>query len=95
MRHTNTQLRHGADNARWTQHTQKKMDRIPVSSTNLMSIGYDESTSVLEVKFQRTGVYQYFGVPADAYEQLMAAPSKGAYFNEAIKKGGYACARVG
>lgn len=71
------------------------MDRILVSSTNLISIGYDETTSILEVEFHKAGVYQYFGVPADVYEQLMAASSKGAYFNESIKKAGYACAHVG
>jgi len=71
------------------------MDRIPVSSTTLISVGYDESTSVLELEFQKTGIYQYFGVPTEVHEQLMAAPSQGAYFNAVIKKGGYACALVG
>jgi hypothetical protein len=71
------------------------MDRIPVSSTDLASVGYDEATSVLEVEFQKAGVYQYFAVPGDVYEQLMAASSKGTYFNQVVKKGGYAYARIG
>jgi hypothetical protein len=71
------------------------MDRIPVGSTNLVSVGYDDATSMLEAEFLKSGVYQYYGVPREIYDQLMAAPSKGAYFNAVIKKGGYACARIG
>ena len=36
------------------------MDRTPVVSSNINSIGYDASSSVLEVEF-RSGLYQYFG----------------------------------
>ena len=68
---------------------------ISACSTNLVSVGYDDATSMLEAEFQKSGVYQYYGVPREVYDQLMAAPSKGAYFNTVIKKGGYACARVG
>jgi hypothetical protein len=70
------------------------MDRTPVSSTELASVGYDEATSVLEVEFQKGGIYQYFGVPAEVYEQLIAASSKGSYFNQAVKKGGYPFSRT-
>jgi hypothetical protein len=70
------------------------MDRTPVSSTELASVGYEEATSILEVEFQKGGIYQYFGVPMQVHEQLMAAPSKGAYFNHVVKKGGYPYARV-
>jgi hypothetical protein len=71
------------------------MDRTPVTSTDLASIGYDADSSTLEVEFCKGGVYQYFGVPADIFESLMAAPSKGSYFNQTIKKGGYSYSRVG
>ena len=70
------------------------MDRTPVSSTELASVGYDEATSVLEVEFQKGGIYQYFGVPVEVYEQLIAASSKGSYFNQVVKKGGYPFARI-
>lgn len=70
------------------------MDRTPVSSTELASIGYQEATSVLEVEFRKGGVYQYFGVPAQIYDQLMAAPSKGSYFNRVIREGGYPYSRT-
>lgn len=38
------------------------MKRIPVSSSNLASVGYDEISQALEIEFLHGGVYQYFGV---------------------------------
>ena len=60
------------------------MDRISVESSSLVSVGYDPASATLEVEF-RTGIYQYFGVPAERYEGLMDAESKGAYFNQFIR----------
>jgi len=62
------------------------MERIPVSSTSVASMGYDAELQVLEVEFVDGGVYQYQGVPQDLFEQLMNAPSKGAFINKQIKK---------
>jgi hypothetical protein len=70
------------------------MDREPVQSSNLASVGYDISTSVLEIEFLNGGVYQYYGVPAQVHEGLMNAGSKGIYFNQNIKNGGYAFLKV-
>lgn len=69
------------------------MERIPVSSSNIFSVGYDSQSETLEVEFHKTGVYQYFGVPLHVYEGLVAAPSIGSYFNSHIK-GSYAFVRV-
>ena len=60
------------------------MNRTPVSSTNLRSVGYDPQNSVLEIEF-KSGTYQYSGVPATEYAALMAAASHGSYFNAHIK----------
>lgn len=38
------------------------MDRTPVSSTNLKSVGYDAVNRVLEIEFHDGGIYQYFNV---------------------------------
>jgi ATP-dependent DNA helicase RecG len=54
------------------------MKRIPVESSSLASVGYDREISTLEVEFRNGGCYQYFPVPQRVFEQLMAAPSKGA-----------------
>lgn len=70
------------------------MERTPVASSNLASVGYDAASSTLEIEFHKSGVYQYFAVPQDVYDSLMAAGSKGTYFDQSIKKAGYAYARV-
>ena len=70
------------------------MLREQVSSSNLVSVGYDTATQVLEVEFHSGGVYQYYGVPAALYEGLMAASSHGRYFDQFIKRGGYAYQRI-
>lgn len=71
------------------------MERTSVSSSNLLSVGYEPSTSILEIEFHGGGIYQYAGVPQYHYDGLMAAGSKGRYFDANIKKGGYGYSKVG
>jgi hypothetical protein len=61
------------------------MQRQPVSSSNIASIGYDQTAQILEVEFLNHTVYQYFNVPIPVYEALMAAGSHGTYLNVNIK----------
>lgn len=61
------------------------MQRQPVSSSNIESIGYDPASQILEVAFLNHTVYQYFNVPLPVYEALMAAGSHGTYLNAHIK----------
>ena len=61
------------------------MDRVQVSSSNILSIGYDPSTQVLEVEFISGAVYQYFNVPEAEFESFLNAESKGRYLNANIK----------
>lgn len=61
------------------------MERKHVSSSNLHSVGYDLKTETLEIKFHESGIYHYFNVPEIIYNKLMAAHSKGSYFDEHIK----------
>lgn len=61
------------------------MQRQAVSSSNIASIGYDDSTQVLEVEFLNGAIYQYFNVPSVVHDALMAAPSHGVYLNTYIK----------
>ena len=60
-------------------------NRIPVESSNIKSIGFDEDSSTLEIEFLSGTVYQYFDVPFPVYEGLMEAGSKGQYFAQNIK----------
>ena len=61
------------------------MERNHVASSIISSIGYDPQTSTLEVEFLNSGIYQYYGVPENMYQQLMSAPSKGQFLNTYIK----------
>lgn len=70
------------------------MDRIPVQSSNLASVGYDSSISMLEIEFNNGGIYQYYGVPQEIYEGLMNAGSKGTYFHQNIKMAGYSYTKI-
>tara|TARA_R110000868_G_scaffold13347_3_gene62464 strand:- start:1338 stop:1547 length:210 start_codon:yes stop_codon:yes gene_type:complete len=61
------------------------MQRQPVSSSNIASIGYDSTAQVLEVEFNDGAVYQYMNVPQVVYNGLMTAASHGTYLNAHIK----------
>jgi hypothetical protein len=62
-----------------------RIERIPVESSNLKSVGYDEKTRVLEIEFHHGGIYRYYDVPADTHSALMKAESKGKYFQSHIR----------
>jgi hypothetical protein len=61
------------------------MYRIPVSSSDIRSVGYDPSSSTLEVEFVSGGIYHYFDVPEHLYHGLLNAPSKGRFLHQYIK----------
>jgi hypothetical protein len=62
------------------------VNRQPVESSLIRSVGYDLEGSVLEVEFvEGDRVYQYYDVPLSVYSELMDAESKGIYFNEYIR----------
>jgi hypothetical protein len=73
---------------------EKKMNRDPVASSNLVSVGYDESSQTLEIEFSNGTIYQYYNVSPALYEQMMQAPSKGQYLNVYIRNA-YPFSRVG
>jgi hypothetical protein len=69
------------------------MDRVPVVSSTVSSVGYDVGTQTLEVEFSNGNVYQFFDIPEAVHQQLMQAASAGAFFNGNIK-GSYRYARM-
>lgn len=70
------------------------MERQYVTSSNILSIGYDPDNMILEVEFTTGAVYQYYDVPQSIYDGLMAADSHGTYLSAYVKKGGYRYAQV-
>jgi hypothetical protein len=61
------------------------MERVPVTSSTIVSVGYDAATGTLEVEFKSGDVYQYFDVPPRVHEEFMAAQSQGKFLHQHIK----------
>ncbi len=61
------------------------MNRQPVTSSDIKSIGYSESEQVLEVEFRSGGIYQYANFSESDHAALMSASSKGKHFHRRIK----------
>jgi hypothetical protein len=67
------------------------VDRDPVDSSTLETVGYQDG--VLEIEFKNGRVYQYFDVPEWVVDGLTRAPSKGKFFTEQIR-GHFRYARI-
>lgn len=61
------------------------MERVPVESNSLRSVGYDEASETLEIEFHTGRIYRYLKVPAQAHDWLMRSKGKGGYFNRMIR----------
>ncbi|HSW98785.1 MAG TPA: non-canonical purine NTP pyrophosphatase [Candidatus Saccharimonadales bacterium] len=60
------------------------MNRIPVDSSDIVSVGYDARARILEIEFGGGRIYQYTDVPPDVHERFMRADSFGGFFNSFI-----------
>lgn len=61
------------------------MNVTAVESSTLATIAYDRTRELLQLEFSSRALYLYFAVPATVHEALLRAPSKGSYFNQAIR----------
>ena len=61
------------------------MERTAVRSRDIAIIGYDPSSSILEIAFRAGGVYHYSGVPEEVYKALLTVSSQGKYFEQNVK----------
>jgi hypothetical protein len=61
------------------------MQRVPIESRTLAAALYDPDRHQLELVFRSGRRYLYFQVPPHCYRELLAAPSKGGYFNRCIR----------
>ena len=57
----------------------------PVTSTLLARVSYDASQLVLDLEFCDGALYRYLQVPPTVHDELLAADSKGTYFNRHIR----------
>lgn len=65
------------------------MQRIPVDSSSIYSIGYSDDRQELEVEFQDESLYIYFNVSHHTYDTLINAKSIGSTFHSLIRKGNF------
>jgi transposase-like protein len=61
------------------------MNRKPLGSSCIKSVGYDPKSKVLELEFQAGGIYRYSNIPKEVYKALMEASSPGKFFHQNIK----------
>lgn len=61
------------------------MDRIPLVSSILAWVQYFPNSSVLQVGLRTGRDYDYFDVPLDTYQDLLASESKGRFYNAHIR----------
>jgi hypothetical protein len=61
------------------------VERLSVKSRILRSVGYNESTKILEIEFSSGLVYQYSGVPPKVYADLMHSAEIGKYYSEKVR----------
>lgn len=62
-------------------------------SSNLARFGYEANSQTLTVEFKNGGLYNYYDVPANLFEAMKHAASKGQFLASQIK-GNYRYARV-
>lgn len=58
---------------------------VAIDSSLLETVMYDGAAQTLTVVFDSGETYVYAGVPQAIYDGLMAAPSKGSFFEASIK----------
>jgi hypothetical protein len=58
---------------------------VLLNSTLLASLTYDVNESFLQLELCDGAIYRYFAVPKDIVNGLLAADSKGSYFNRQIR----------
>lgn len=58
----------------------------PVESSAVARIGYDPEAAEVYVEYLGGDLYVYEGVPAEVFEDLTSADSKGTFVNAVIKE---------
>lgn len=61
------------------------MNRQPVVSSNIRSVGHDPATNTMHVEFNNGGVYEYEGVTTEKHAALMKSGSIGSHLHQHIK----------
>ena len=61
------------------------MKMIPVSSSAISAIGYEEPTRRMAVRFKQGKTYAFCRVPRSVFQAFLHSSSKGAYYDQYIR----------
>ncbi len=61
------------------------MNHHPVKSSRIASVGYDESSRTLEIRFHQLTSVQYQDVPARIFRDFLSVFYKGRFYDGVIK----------
>lgn len=61
------------------------IERTPVKSSNVTSVGFDPETGTMAVEYKDGSVYHYHNVEPDKHEALVSSKSVGGYIHANIK----------
>lgn len=62
-------------------------DWIPIQSTNVKGVRYNEKEKILEIQFRKRGdIYTIKGVPLREFKSFLKSSSKGRFFWERLYK---------
>lgn len=62
-----------------------RIERRPVASSALASIGYSKRLRALEIEFRNGAIYRYINIPPEIYRDLMSASSKAQFYDDNIR----------
>lgn len=63
-----------------------KIERTPVESSNIASVGFCPDRKCVEVCFKNGSVYEYADCDQKLFDDLMASESKGKFVNAHLKQ---------
>lgn len=61
------------------------MNHHPVKPSRIASVGYDESSHTLEIRFHQLATLQYQHVPARIFRDFLSVVSKGRFYDGVIR----------
>jgi hypothetical protein len=67
------------------EHTALRIPRLPVESSSLASVGYDDGRRILAIEFRSGEIFHYSDIDADLALELVHAPSIGTFYHMRIR----------
>lgn len=58
---------------------------VEAQSDAIVRFGYEEKNQTLFVAFKKAGIYKYYDVPKQVFEDMKAAPSKGTFVAQELR----------